>query len=153
MNPLTGRCEFCGITEKQRREREAALLETRRGLELRDAELGLAVRRQQLQALREAHEQELAKRAELQLLALKSYDAKVEGAVKQAQAYSPHLVEALRRLGDERLLASLSENFGELAAVEGKGLLETAKKFLDFVPSSLVPTLKNGTAVLGGEDA
>jgi hypothetical protein len=63
--------------------------------------------------------------------------------VEQAQAYSPQLVLALNRLGDEQLLSALAQNFGELAAVEGRGLLETAKKFLDFAPATLLPMLKD----------
>lgn len=63
----------------------------------------------------------------------------------QAEAFSPQLVAALTRLGDTQLLSALSENFGELAAVEGKGLLEVAKKFLDFnATAAVIPTLKNG---------
>jgi hypothetical protein len=49
-------------------------------------------------------------------------------------------------LGDAQLLSSLSANFGELAAVEGRGLLETAKKFLDFAPSPVFPQLRRSDA-------
>ena len=56
---------------------------------------------------------------------------------------SPHLVEALNRLGDEQLLGALASNFAELAAVEGRGLLETTHKFLNFAPATLLPTLRD----------
>ena len=51
-------------------------------------------------------------------------------------------MQALHRLGDQQLLTALSENFGELAAVEGRGLLETERKFLDFVPTSALPVIR-----------
>ena len=58
------------------------------------------------------------------------------------RAETPELIAAVTRLGDAQLLSSLSANFGELAAVEGRGLLETARKFLDFVPQTSLPMLK-----------
>lgn len=72
--------------------------------------------------------------------------AHTDARVRQAQAVSPELSASLQRLGDAQLLSSLSANFGELAAVEGRGLLETAKKFLDFAPAPLFPQLKRGDA-------
>jgi hypothetical protein len=72
--------------------------------------------------------------------------AHTDARVRQAQAVSPELSASLQRLGDAQLLSSLSENFGELAAVEGRGLLETAKKFLDFAPSPAFPLLKRADA-------
>ncbi len=88
------------------------------------------------------HAVDLARRRDLQALALAALDARVKGAAEVAGALDPHLVPALRRLGDQQLLSSLAEHFGELAAVEGRGLLETARRFLDFVPQSLVPSLR-----------
>jgi hypothetical protein len=41
------------------------------------------------------------------------------------------------------LLSSLAENFGDLAALEGKGLLATVQKFLDFKHTgAVIPMLK-----------
>jgi major vault protein len=130
--------------EQAKRERDGDLMVLRREQELRDVEMIDGVRRRELETMQAQHEMEMGRKTQLQDLALKSHDARIDGAVKQAQAFSPHLVEALRRLGDEQLLSSLTENFGELAAVEGRGILETARKFLDFVPASMVPTLRNG---------
>ena len=50
------------------------------------------------------------------------------------------------------MISALTENFSELAAVEGRGVLETARKFLDFVPSSLVPQLRSGTNGTNGSN-
>ncbi len=112
--------------------------------ELREAELVRQVRTLELATRKAEHESDLARRADLQRLAIEELAARVAGTVQQAQAFTPQLVAVLERVGDQKLLASLSENFGELAAIEGKGLLETARKFLDFVPASMVPRLKNG---------
>ncbi len=87
-------------------------------------------------------EAEVSRQEALQQLELQALAARVEGAVQAAQAFDPHLVSAIHRMGDQRLLEGIAENFGELAAIEGRGLLETARKFLDFVPASLVPTLR-----------
>jgi hypothetical protein len=95
-----------------------------------------------IEQARKNHDEELRQQSEMQSLRLQSESAQVEGMVKQAAAFSPHLVETLRRLGDERLLSSLSENFSEIAAIEGKGILETAHKFLDFMPTTFGPRLK-----------
>ena len=69
-------------------------------------------------------------------------EAQTEARVRQAEALSPELTAALTRLGDSQLISSLADNFGELAAVEGRGLLETARKFLDFVPTSALPVIR-----------
>jgi major vault protein len=91
------------------------------------------------------HETDLLVQSDHQALREKDLRAKVEAVVSQAKAFSPELTAALNRLGDAQALASLAENFGELAAVEGKGLLEMAKKYLDFgTASRLLPSLKEG---------
>jgi major vault protein len=142
-------------TERAAREHEAeaeaqarlsAVMELERSRERRDAALLGEVRAQKLQTELAAHEAQLKRRTDLQALELARLRADVEGAVQKAQAFSPHLVDALHRLGDEALLGNLSANFSELAAVEGRGLLETARKFLDFVPSTMMPTLSAGTS-------
>jgi hypothetical protein len=88
---------------------------------------------------------ELVERGRRQQLDVAFLREQVEAAVKQAGAFSPELIAAVTRLGDAQLLSALSANFGELAAVEGKGLLETARKFLDFVPQTSLPMLKRST--------
>lgn len=120
-------------------EREAAVLAA-----------GLARSARQAEAAHEEHARGHARRQAGQALELEALAARVEGAVRAAQAFDPHLVAALNRLGDQALLERLAENFGELAAVEGRGLLATARKFLDFVPASLVPRLAED---LGGASA
>ena len=107
-----------------------------------DAAAAFKVAQEQLHTLMARHELELRQRTDRQVLELQAMEARVAGAVKQAQAFSPELTAALLRLGDAQLLSSLAENFGGLAAVEGKALLETARKFLDFVPGSMLPVLK-----------
>jgi major vault protein len=126
-----------------REAQRLALVQLERARELQDAELAAKIATTRLEADRATHEMALQRKEDFQVLALKAHDARVEGTVKQAQAYSPHLVETLRRLSDTQLLGELSENFSELAAVEGRGVLETARKFLDFVPASVVPTLRS----------
>jgi major vault protein len=89
------------------------------------------------------HDLEVKRKADMQALNVAYLKEKVDGAVKQAEAFSPHIVEAVKRLGDAQLLSALAENFGELAAIEGKGLLATANKFLDFRHTgAMIPMLK-----------
>jgi len=89
------------------------------------------------------HQLQLSIQSDHQVLREKDLRAKVDAVVSQAQAFSPELTSALNRLGDAHLLSSLAENFGELAAVEGKGLLEMAKKYLDFSTAArLLPGLR-----------
>lgn len=137
--------------EEARCAHDLALQEHARKLALVEAELDgkrqahelereLLVTR--LEMRRQEDSADLMHRGELQELHLTELEARARATVAQAQAFSPQLVEALNRLGDEQFLAALAQNFGELAAVEGKGLLETARKFLDFIPSSVVPTLR-----------
>lgn len=93
------------------------------------------------------HKLQLEEQRDTQALLLEELSARVEGTVRQAAAFTPQLVSALHRLGDQQLLSSLAGNFGELAAIEGRGLLDVAQKFLDFIPGSMVPRLsepKNG---------
>ena len=90
------------------------------------------------------HEMEVKRKGDMQELNVAYLQEKVAGAVKQAEAFSPHIVEAVKRLGDAQLLSSLAENFGELAAIEGKGLLAVAGRYLDFKHTgAMIPMLKN----------
>ncbi len=128
--------------EEARAARRSALQAAARMAEQDDAAAAFKVAQEQLHTLMARHELELRQRTDRQVLELQAMEARVAGAVKQAQAFSPELTAALQRLGDAQLLSSLAENFGGLAAVEGKALLETARKFLDFVPGSMLPVLK-----------
>jgi major vault protein len=127
---------------QQQQTHNAELAKARRLQQIADTEQEGQLQKLKLEMTRADQQLELAHRQAQQQLALAALQARVQGAVQQAEAFSPQLVAALNRLGDEQLLAGLSENFGELAAVEGRGLLETARKFLDFIPASMVPTLK-----------
>jgi len=128
--------------ETDARARLRQILEEDRAREQRDAELTSTIRRIKLEADLEAHDAQVKRKREMQLVELERLAAEVDGAVKQASAFSPQLVAVLQRLGDEHFVASMSQNFSELAAVEGRGVLETARKFLDFIPSSMVPQLR-----------
>jgi major vault protein len=103
----------------------------------------LALQAKRREARERDHELELKRKGDMQQLNVAYLKEKVDGAVKQANAFSPHVVEAVKRLGDAQLLSSLAENFGELAAIEGKGLLAVANKFLDFKHTgAMIPMLK-----------
>jgi hypothetical protein len=128
--------------EEQRLGQRALLLQQKREAELRDAADDAAIKLARLEARNREVEAELIERSRRQQLDIAYMREQVEAAVKQAGAFSPELIAAVTRLGDAQLLTALSANFGELAAVEGKGLLETAKKFLDFVPHTSLPMLK-----------
>jgi major vault protein len=130
------------ILEEQKLQQRALLLARKREVELADAEQEGLVRMKKLEARRAELEAELLEKERKQALELALLREQVEAAVKQSAAFSPELIAAVTRLGDAQLLSSLSANFGELAAVEGRGLLETARKFLDFVPQTSLPMLK-----------
>ncbi len=127
--------------ETVRAQAKAELQQLQRARELEDAARKVAVRGRELQGEAEVQKQEITRQEELQRLELERTGAQVQAAVAQAQAFSPHLVASLDRLSDQRMLATLAEGFSELAAVEGRGLLETARKYLDFVPAGIMPTL------------
>ena len=78
-----------------------------------------------------------------QELRLQVLRAQTGAVVDQAKAISPHLVTALERLADEKLLSSLAGGFGEFAAAKGVGLLETARQFFDFLPDDKLRVLKH----------
>lgn len=127
--------------QRQTHELESSLAAMRRGTELVAARELTAVIEQSIVGRNLEHQAELARQADLLELRTRELAARVDASTKHANAFSPHLVEAIQRLGDEELLGRLSENFSELAAVEGRGLLETARKFLDFVPSGYLPRI------------
>lgn len=132
--------------EADRIRQAGELSKLNRQRELEEAELDLAVKARRIESDQAVHRSEVSKKADYLDLTLKELDARVGGAVEQAKAFSPHLITAIDRLADEKLLGSLASNFGHLAAIEGKGLLETARKFLDFMPSTMTPVLrKNGS--------
>ncbi len=124
------------------RERRLALARMEAEQDRLELEAELALRARRLAAEEAEDAARLESRRAKQALDLEALAARVEGAVRAAQAFDPHVVHAVNRLGDQQLAAALAENFGELAAVEGRGLLETARKFLDFVPASLMPQLR-----------
>jgi hypothetical protein len=113
-----------------------------RSAELEAARELTAVIEQTVEGRRVEHDAEIGRQGDLLGLRLKELAAHVDAATRRAEAFSPHLVEALQRIGDEELLGKLSDNFSELAAIEGRGLLETAQKFLDFVPAGYMPQLR-----------
>jgi hypothetical protein len=130
------------VLQERRQAQHARLLELKRTSEIADAAREGEVREQRLLAQAREAEASLLERERRQGLDAVLLREQTEAAVRQATAFSPDLVAALTRLGDAQLLSALSANFGELAAVEGRGLLETARKFLDFMPQTAVPTLR-----------
>ena len=128
--------------EEQRLVQRAQLLQHKRDAELRDAEQESLVKIKKLEVREREVSADLGERERRQLIDLALMREQVEAAVRQGAAFSPELIAAVTRLGDSQLLSALSANFGELAAVEGRGLLETARKFLDFVPSTSLQMLK-----------
>lgn len=127
---------------RKRQELQATLASDERAAELEAARELTEVIEQTIAGRTAEHAAEVGRRTDLQELRLRELSARVEAAAKHAEAFSPHLVEAIQRLGDEELLGKLSDNFSELAAIEGRGLLETAQKFLDFVPTGYMPQLR-----------
>ena len=75
--------------------------------------------------------------------------SQTQSVVQQATAISPHLVTALERLADEKLLSSLAAGFGEFAAAKGVGLLASARQFFDFLPDDKLRVLRH----VGGKPA
>ncbi len=127
---------------------ESALRALRQGHALESVQRQAAIVEQELATEARRGAQVMATASAKQELALAALRAQVAAAVEHADAMSPQLVAALQRLGDEQLLGALSSGFGELAAIEGRGLLETARKFMDFVPRGFMPML--GGAELAG---
>ena len=127
--------------QAQKHKAELEILNAQRNLA--DAQARDVLVTQQVETTSRQFEAQLTQRKATQTLDHERLAAQVSAAVEAAGAYQPHLIQAIKRLSDQELLAALTENFGELAAVEGKGLLNTAQRFLDFVPSTLLPTLKS----------
>lgn len=130
---------------RRRQTSKAELAAMARAEQLEDAARRLEIETKALESEAAQHQMFVTKKGDLQRLEIERVEAQVRGAVAQAQAFSPQLVAALDQLGSQQLLAALSENFGELAAVEGRGLLETARKYLDFVPARVLPVLGGGS--------
>jgi major vault protein len=140
-------------SESERREKELealafqlkeALSKQQQQARLEAVEAQAFVQEKQLEIDQKDHALVLRKKSDFQDLNVAYLQEKVNGAVKQAGAFTPHIVEAVHRLGDVQLLSSLAENFGELAALEGKGLLATVTKFLDFKHTgAVIPMLKD----------
>lgn len=130
--------------ERGRLEHRAALLALKAEHELRAADADGDLRRKRLVIHTAEIAADIEEQTARQNLQMTLFAAQIDGKVRQAQAFSPELVAAVQRLSDAQLLSSLAANFGELAAVEGKGLLETARKFLDFVPQTSLPVLRSG---------
>jgi major vault protein len=129
-------------TKTLRAQLEAAREATMRTLDEERARHDEQMKLQKLALRAKETDAEIAERERRQALEIAMLREHVEAAVKQGAAFSPELIAAVTRLGDAQLLSALSANFGELAAVEGRGLLETARKFLDFVPQTSLPMLK-----------
>ena len=130
------------LAERKKLEHRAAVALHQQEAALAVANNDVEVRAVRLVARERDSASDVAELQQRQLLEVAFLQAQTESRVRQAAAVSPELSAALTRLGDAQLLSALADNFGELAAVEGKGLLETARKFLDFVPSTSLPVLR-----------
>ena len=128
--------------ERMRLEHRVQLLQERQKADLVSAQSDVELRTTRLLARAKEADADLMERQRAQELDVALLQAQTEARVAQAAAVSPELTAAITRLGDSQLLSHLAENFGELAAVEGRGLLETARKFLDFVPGTQLPMLR-----------
>jgi len=134
--------------ERKRLEHRAQLLVEKQKAELAQAQSEVELRTVRLTARERESAVDMSELERRQGLEAAFMQAQTDARVRQAQAMSPELTAALTRLGDSQLLSSLADNFGELAAVEARGLLETARKYLDFVPQSSLPMIR-GTAPRG----
>ncbi len=130
-------------SERRRLEHRAQLLLEKHKAELAQAQADVELRTTRLLAREKETAAELMELEKRQSIETTLLQAQTEARVRQAEALSPELTAALTRLGDSQLLSALAENFGELAGVEARGLLETARKYLDFVPQSSLPVLRS----------
>ncbi len=130
------------LVERRRLEHRAQLLIEKQKAELTAANADGELRALKLQIREKESAQDVIEVERRQALEVAFLEAQTEARVRQAEALSPELTAALTRLGDSQLISSLADNFGELAAVEGRGLLETARKVLDFVPTSALPVIR-----------
>jgi major vault protein len=126
-------------------ENEAHLGASRAEIDLKQVEAYAIVNQKRIEVDRLQHSLAIEKDTQRQELSIVLIDKAAESAVKISKAWSPHLVHALEQASSRQLLGELSENFSELGAVEGKGILEIARKFFDFVPinGNLMPVLRN----------
>lgn len=134
------------------REQQIQLLQVSRGLELDQTEHGRRLKSTEHAALVSARETEtelaihaasLQRQKDDQDLRLQMIGSQTKSVVEQSKAISPHLVTALERLADEKLLSSLAVGFGEFAAAKGVGLLESARQFFDFLPDDKLRVLRH----------
>ncbi len=95
----------------------------------------------QLELKDRIHAQHMTEEQARMKLWLEELEGRTIAAERHATAFTPELVHAVNRLADEAVLRDIAENFSEIAAIEGKGLLETARKFLDFTAISSLPRL------------
>jgi major vault protein len=130
------------LAQRADEERLVQLQELSRERDRRWAELDTTIKGIKRTDKEAEHRMRLEHKSQWQDLSIQEFNTRVEGAVRQGAAFSPHLVTALNRMGDEQFLTALTENFSELAAVEGRGILATAKKFMDFIPANFAPQLK-----------
>lgn len=133
------------LTDRRKLEHRVLIAQHQQEAALATANNDVEVRAIRLVARDRDTAADLAELQQRQAVEIAFLQAQTEARVRQAAALSPELSAALTRLGDAQLLSALADNFGELAAVEGKGLLETARKFLDFVPSTSLPVLRAPT--------
>jgi len=131
------------LVERRRMEHRAQLLIEKQKAEMTAATADGELRALRLQVREKESKQDVVELEQRQGIELAFLQAQTDARVRQAEALSPELSAALTRLGDSQLLSSLADNFGELAAVEGRGLLETARKFLDFVPNTALPVMRS----------
>lgn len=94
---------------------------------------------------RAAYEFALEKQKNEQALHLAALQAKTDNMAQLAAAFSPQLIDALNTLSDKQTMLGLTAHLSELAVIEGKGITEVAKKFLDFLPESFVTLVNRRT--------
>lgn len=88
-----------------------------------------------------AHKQEITHlRASLDVQ-IAQLQSETEAATKIAQVFTPDMIQAINNLKDATVIEALSENFKDLAILQGQGVFATASRFLDMIPKSFLDSL------------
>lgn len=83
------------------------------------------------------HEADMEKKRQLQEIELRTIRETTDAVVQRATCIQPELAHDLKMFRETMELASITKGFGEFAALQGKGVAETMKHVMDFLPKNL----------------
>ena len=122
------------VDDIQRRKEESA---KDKELNMANIEAQVQITSKEIENNNLVHAAKVSHEKDFQAIEIDRLNSQTEAAVKQATCVQPELAHSMNMFRETLLIESLAKGFGNLAVIEGKGIVKTAKDFFDMLPQNL----------------